>query len=178
MFSYQKILRNVENAPEFVTKDEFCTICGICPHYATKVLKNGLIPYVKRRREEQGAKRRYLFHYYDIATTDIIKFAKLYADISECNEKEEEIIKQYYTKRYEKIPDKLSIKEISELLGYDNETIRRWIEKGWTVGVKIRETYFVSKEDILNFVTSKYYRQIFKKSDVHKYNDNQIKEMI
>lgn len=81
MFSYQKILRNVENAPEFVTKDEFFTICGVCPHYATKVLKNGLIPYVKRRREEQGAKRRYLLHYYDIATTDIIKFAKLYADI-------------------------------------------------------------------------------------------------
>lgn len=178
MFSYQKILKNLEKVPKFVTKEEFCAICGICSHYATKLLKTGQIPYVKRCKQVQGEKQKHILHYYDIATKDITVFAKIHADISECNEKEEEIIKQYYKKKYKSIPDKLSIKETSQILGYDDESIRRWIAKGCLVGVRIRETYFIAKEDLIEFVTSEYYRKIFKKSDVHKFNDNQIKNLI
>ena len=178
VFSYKKILKNAKKYNEYVTKDEFCNICGICPHRATVLLKDGIIFAEKRCKSVQGNKCSHFIHYYEIAISDILNYAKANAPVSDCSKKEKSKIRFYYEKVFESAPDKISINEVSELLGYNRNSVIRWVNNNVISAVKIKERYFVAKDDLLSFVVSDYYMNIFDRSEKHMINDNRIKSFL
>ena len=178
MYSYAKIVENSKKYPEFVRKAEFCEMCGICPLTAARALKSGAVSYTKRYARAQGPRREYLVHYYDIAVKDILRFAKDKCSISECQESDLEKIKLFYIREFENLPDILRSTEVSKILGYGKEAIRRWIVSGLLCGVRRKEKYYVAKEDLILFLLSDHYRNIMRKSDIHIQRDNLIKEIL
>lgn len=178
MYSYAKIVENSKKYPEFVRKDEFCEMCGICPRTAARALKSGTVAYTKRYARAQGPRREYLVHYYDIAVKDILRYAKDKCSLSECQESDLEKIKLFYIREFENLPDMLQSTEVSKVIGYGKEAIRRWIISGLLVGVRRKEKFYVAKEDLILFLLSDHYRNIVRKSDIHIKRDNLIKEIL
>ena len=68
--------------------------------------------------------------------------------------------------------------EVSKVIGYGKEAIRRWIISGLLVGVRRKEKFYVAKEDLILFLLSDHYRNIVRKSDIHIKRDNLIKEIL
>ncbi len=178
MYSYAKIVENSKKYPEFVKKADFCDMCGICPLTAARALKSGAVAYKKRYAWEQGPHRQYLVHYYDIAVKDILRYAKDKCSIAECQESDLEKIKLFYIREFEHLPDILKSTEVSKVIGYGKEAIRRWIIGGLLVGVRRKEKFYVAKEDLILFLLSDHYRNIVRKSDIHIKRDNLIKEIL
>ena len=178
VFSYKKILNNARKYDEYVTKDEFCNICGICPHKATVLLKKRVIFAEKRCKYVHGNKRNYYLHYYEIAISDVLDYARANAPVADCSNGEKMKIRIYYEKLFEDVPDRISLKEVAKLLGYSHNSVIRWINKNVISSVKIKERYYVAKDDLLSFVISDYYINIFDRSEKHITNDYQIKEFL
>lgn len=170
MYSYRKILENTAYFPEFVSKDEFCKICGICEKTGTKILKSGKIPFKKKNLR--------LLHYYEIAVADIIKYVDDIYKLKICEESDLEILKNYYILKFIDVPDMISSKTVQLLTGYGNESVRRWITKGFLPAVKRRERFCVSKDDLIDFMCSVKYRSIIRKSATHVEDEINIKEIL
>ena len=146
--------------PEYVTKLQFCEICGICKSTAYKLLKSGRISYEERVER--------LLHYYNIPLIDVLQYKyekEVEGILSEHDTKQ---VQAYYENILLKYDDALSASDIRLITGYSKEAIRRWIIKGYIEAVKIREDFKVSKEDFIDFVISPMYNNILRKTQKHK----------
>jgi hypothetical protein len=146
--------------PEYVTKLQFCEICGICKSTAYKLLKSGRISYEERVEQ--------LLHYYNIPLLEILQYKYEKEVEGILSEDDTKKAQTYYENILLEYDDVLSIWDIHLITGYGKETIRKWIIKGYIVAVKVREEFKVSKEDFVDFVTSQMYCNIFRKTQKHK----------
>ena len=74
---------------------------------------------------------------------------------------------EWLTKRWCHRKDTISLKEIEKLLGYEHESVRRWINRGHLKCVKAQGEEIIAKEWLISFL-SDYGFKIAKKSQKHQ----------
>lgn len=150
----------INDNPEFVSKETMCNIMGICQSTGYKLLKRGIIPYNKRVEKS--------VHFYDIAVIDIVKYMQQQNSLFKLECKYKMKMKAICECDFKNENDVLKISDVSRLLGYCKESIRRWIENGHLGAYRVKQRLYISKEDLIDFMLTEYYNKIRFKSDIHK----------
>ena len=153
-------MKTVENGKkQYVTKKEFCKICGISESTAYKLIKYKKVNFEKCR---EG-----LLHYYKIPICEIEKLLKEKEAKKFISDEDTETIKYYYANKMLGYPDVIDSKDIQAITGYGKEIVRVWINTEKILGIVTRGKFHVAKEDLLDFLISPYYSNIIRKSKIH-----------
>lgn len=173
--------------PEIITLDQLYRICHISKRKGKWLLENKIIPC-----EDSGKKTRrfkiklddviaYLTH--DAVGEDVTVIpAGIFS--SKCYAKKEQniygrlILKlnipefyqevyQYYEKKYRKFPDALDVKTGSEMTGFGENCIHRWIKDG-KLRIYSRMERIIPKAYLIEFCCTRYYITICNQSKQHK----------
>lgn len=146
---------------QYVTKIEFCKMCGISSSTAYKLIKNGKIS------KTECCDR--LLHYYKIPISEIEQYRKEQEQKhrKSLSDKEVTIISKYYRTKMKDYPDVIESKDIQAITGYGKEIIRVWINSEKILGIVVRKKFRVAKEDLIDFLVTPYYSNIVRKSKTH-----------
>ena len=80
----------------------------------------------------------------------------------------------YYDGILKDKPPVISTVDICQITGYTNESVRRWIIKGWLKVFTVARIYAIPKETFLDFLLSKEYNNIEQKSKLHEKTNLQL----
>lgn len=153
-------MKTVEKSKkQYVTKKEFCKICGISESTAYKLIKCKKVSFEKCR---EG-----LLHYYKIPICEIEKLLAEKESKSFISNEEAEAIKYYYENKMIGYPNVIDSKDIQAITGYGKEIVRVWINSEKILGIVTRGKFHVAKDDLLDFLISPYYSTIIRKSKIH-----------
>lgn len=163
-----KISENVTQIvqKDYVTKDEFYKICGISKKTARKLLIDRKIQF------EKCSTGSTYFYKIPLSEVERYKQEKLRGKI--INEKQSMKIRLYFKKKLKGYGDVINLLDICVVTGYGKEGVRKWINSGKLLGVISKGSFKIAKEDLLDFLTSSYYQNIVRKSDVHKEDEKVI----
>ena len=159
----------VEQYPKCITKIQFCEICNVSKSSAYRLLQSGRIAY------EECTER--LLHYYKIPLVEALQYK--YEKESEGILSEDELnnTRLYYETILIRFDDALSVYDIHKITGYGKETIRKWIINGYLLSIKVRTKFKISKGDFIDFITSKRYCNIIRKSKEHRNSIASVKNL-
>lgn len=76
--------------------------------------------------------------------------------------------REYYDGILKDKPPVISTVDICQITGYTNESVRRWIKKGFIKTFYIVNSYATTKEQFLEFLLSREYNDIEQKSELHE----------
>lgn len=150
----------------FLTKIEFCEICGICPSTAYKLLKSEKIKFEKIA---DGNNRHYKIPY-----SEAEKFISEKQEKGILNEKDKKKLVSFYRRKLSLCPEVILAKDVQDITGYGKETVRQWIMKDILPGVNVRKRFRIAKDDLIDFMVSPYYITIKRKSEKHRYELAQL----
>ena len=143
----------------YVTKKEFCKICGISESTAYKLIKSKKVNFEKRH---DG-----LLHYYAIPIKEAERYIYEKTNRGVLAKEQISSIKSYYRNKMRDYPKIIDAKDIRTITGYGKEIIRKWINSEKILGVVVRKRFRVAKEDLIDFLASPYYSRIIRKSMTH-----------
>lgn len=166
--------------PDEMNKEQLCQMCHIAKRTALWLIKGKLIPC-----RSSGKKTRC----YSIKKSDVVIFLnereknpskflppeKWYSQSgAACIPKPAEpdgislaSARSYYTRLLRNTKDVVDVKFVSELTGYTVHTVRGWITDRKLRAFALPGVYAVPKEYLINFLSSKAYNSIRRKSRKH-----------
>ena len=173
-------IKELENYPDVMSKDQFRKACHISCRKAYWLLNSGIVPC--RRTDKQT-------HSYFIDKSEVIKYIESYrvnpllyvmpanADKRARKTEEEYVcitgipkakIKSFYRASFSREPELLTAKRIGVLTGYSDRTIRAWQNRGdlKCLSRHLRPLLF-TKESLINILASDHYNNKHRKSEVH-----------
>ena len=156
-----------EQIRENVTAEEACRILHISKRKCAWMLQNGMIPC-----EDTGKKtRRYTIWLDDILTVrdDIAEHPERYYIPVTFTAKEPakprkhhpyylvlgevpEDFRAWLDDEWYKMADTIKSREVSELLGYDGASVRRWINRCWLKSVHAHGQAIIAREWLIDFM--------------------------
>ena len=149
----------IEKYPPFVNQKQMAKICKITVSTVRTLIKNSEIPFKKRNEK--------LLHWYEIDLNDALKY--LYE--KECRQeiKSPYMVKlrNFYKKHLITYPDVLTVKEAMEITGYSDTAIENWVNKDLLCAYKGTK-FKIPKVYLIDFLCGVYYRQIRRKTLIHK----------
>ena len=162
--------------PKTINSEQLRIILGISKRKCAWMLQNGVIPC----KDTEKKTRRYtieitdVIHYVNTLSENphayfippIFSANKSTSEIRYPNELREDF-SEWLIKRWCHRKDTLTPKEIEKLLGYEHESVRRWINRGHLKCVKAQGEEIVAKEWLISFL-SDYGFKIAKKSEKHQ----------
>ncbi|MBQ6903154.1 MAG: helix-turn-helix domain-containing protein [Lachnospiraceae bacterium] len=143
-----------ERYPAYVTQAEFAKIAGICKKTAYKLNRTGKVPY----REVRIGFR----HHYEIRTEDVISYLASHMPEVDC--KVTDIWRQALHDYLAPEADVLKLKDVVRISGIGKNNVDRWVKSGRLKAFKCRNVYQVTKEDLIDYLASPYYRFAHRKS--------------
>ena len=166
----------VSASPKTINSEQLRIILGISKRKCAWMLQNGVIPC----KDTEKKTRRYtieitdVIHYVNTVSENpfayfippIFSAKKSTLEIRYPNELREGF-SEWLTKQWCHRKDTLSPKEIEKLLGYEHESVRRWLNRGHLKCVKAQGEEIIAKEWLISFL-SDYGFKIAKKSQKHK----------
>ena len=161
-----------ENYPESISSEQLRIILGISKRKCSWMLQNGVIPC----KDTEKKRRRYtieitdVIHYVNTVSENpyayfippIFSAKKSTSEIRYPNELREDF-SEWLSKRRETF----SPKELEKLIGYEHDSVRRWINRGHLKCVKAQGEEIIAKEWLITFL-SDYGFKIAKKSQKHQ----------
>ena len=162
--------------PKTINSEQLRIILGISKRKCAWMLQNGVIPC----KDTEKKTRRYtieitdVIHYVNTVSVNpytyfippIFSAKKSTSEIRYPNELREGL-SEWLTKRWCHRKDTLTPKEIEKLLGYEHDSVRRWINRGHLKCVKAQGEEIIAKEWLISFL-SDYGFKIAKKSEKHQ----------
>ena len=162
--------------PKTINSEQLRIILGISKRKCAWMLQNGVIPC----KDTEKKTRRYtieinnVIHYVNTVSENpfayfippIFSAKKSTSEIRYPNEFREDF-SEWLAKRWCHRKDTLTPKEIEKLLGYEHESVRRWIKRGHLKCVKAQGEEIIAKEWLISFL-SDYGFKIAKKSQKHQ----------
>lgn len=165
---------------EKITSEQVCKLLHISKRKCSWMLQHGMIPC-----EDTGKQtRRYTIYLADVLTfkadyeahPDRYFIPQLFTADSAQPKKRlpyylapEEIpadFRPWLDDEWYDLADVLSPKEIELLLGYDTDSVRRWLNRGWLRSIKAQGTEVIAREWLIDFMCDYAFR-IAKKSEMH-----------
>ena len=168
---YSDLLRQY---PAYMTKEQMYQVCHISKKTCLFLLQSGLVPCLdsgkKTRRFKietanvKGKSRRKKRRKQGTGTPSPSVAAI-----------DPYIMREYYRAELELYPDDvLTAKQISEFTGYSYSSVVRWCNKQYLQNFYIRHRFYVPKEYLLDFFTSRHFINISVKSELHKERNQQL----
>ena len=166
---------------EIITKEQLYKILHISKQRAKFLLDNGYIPCVDTGKKT----RRYQIKMSDVqefidsnvevdySTLPSVPIKKVNRDIMYDNLNLKKA-REYYDGILKDKPPVISTVDICQITGYTNESVRRWISKGWLKVFTVARIYAIPKETFLDFLLSKEYNNIEQKSKLHEKTNLQL----
>lgn len=160
-------------------------ICHISKKTCAFLLESGRVPCI-----DTGKKT----HRFKIKTTDVIQYLRDRDDYPELFKAPDGFYKkngckkapsfddvftandlmrmrQFYRKKLEDAPDVMSVDQIAQFTGYHKNSVARWCSKKELESFHIRQRFYIPKEYLVEFLSSKYFIGIAVKSEEHlKFN--------
>lgn len=165
--------------PEFVTQKEMCAILGVCKSTGYAIQKRGIIPF-EYENTPQGRRQQ-------IKVADILAFQKKQTQFNKSESAFMNALLQYFNKQLYAYPSVLTVSDIMQFTGYAKTTINNWITCGTLnalqyKGKKIKSFKYgrgsiVTKECFVEFAASPYYRNIRRKSKLHKEQEQEYLQL-
>lgn len=162
--------QNEHYHPEYVTQKTMCAILGVCKSTAYAIQRHGLIPF-EYENTPDGRRQR-------IAMADILDFQDRQKCFGEPESDFVNILRQYFVKRLKQYPPVLTVSDMTRFTGYAKTTINNWIASDELAslrykGQRIKSLVYgrgslVTKESFVDFLVSPHYRNIKRKSTLHK----------
>ena len=166
----------VSTYPKTINSEQLRIILGISKHKCAWMLQNGVIPC----KDTEKKTRRYtieitdVIHYVNTVSENpyayfippIFSAKKSTAEIRYPNDLREDF-SEWLTKRWCNRKETFSPKELEKLLGYEHDSIRRWLNRGHLKCVKAQGEEIIAKEWLITFL-SDYGFKIAKKSQTHQ----------
>jgi hypothetical protein len=160
----------LERYPEYVTQKEMGNILGICISKAYTIQKKGLVPF-EYVNTENGRKQQ-------IKTRDILSYKYSVILFNKSESEYVDGLRSYYKGLVQLLPNVLLVSDIMSFTGYSKTTINNWVSKDKLKsltykGKKIQSFHrgkgsLITKDALLDFLTSTYYRSIARKSSIHR----------
>lgn len=144
---------------EYLTKQEFCELCGISESSAYKLMKTEQIHFEKCC---DG-----LLHYCKIPLSEALWYMKLKKKDRTLSCEQTTKLRRYYEIKLCEYEDVITAKDIRTVTGYSKEIIRKWINSGKITGVIVKKKFRIAKEDLITFMVGAYYHNIKRKSEEH-----------
>ena len=166
----------VSTYPKTITSEQLRIILGISKRKCAWMLQNGVIPC----KDTEKKTRRYtieitdVIHYVNAVSENpnayfippIFSAKKSTSEIRYPNELREDF-SEWLTKRWCNRKETFSPKELEKLLGYEHDSVRRWINREHLKCVKAWGEEIIAKEWLITFL-SNYGFKITKKSQKHR----------
>ncbi|WP_041225752.1 MULTISPECIES: hypothetical protein [unclassified Dehalobacter] len=169
----------IDRYPEYVTQKEMCVILGICTSTAYSIQKKGMIPFEYINTSE-GRRQR-------IKIIDILRYQYETMCFTESENKFIEGLRRYYQKQLRKIPKLLLVSDVMRFTGYSKTAVNNWILRNELKPLSFKNKRIqsfrrgkgsvITKDTFLDFLTGPYYRNITRKSDVHKEQARQYEQL-
>lgn len=156
--------------PEHMTQKEMATMLSICKSKSYAIEKRGQIPYeyistVKGRRQL-------------IKTADILRYQYEKMCFNETDSEYTDMLRVYFEKLLRAYRPTLVTADIQHFTGYVKTTVNNWIARGLLKALcyqnkRIKSPQFgrgtlIPKVAFVDFLISPYYRNIARKSTLHK----------
>jgi hypothetical protein len=145
--------------PEYVTQQQMSEICGVCKSTVYQAEKRGKIPYEKLITGR--------VHTHKIWLMDVLAFK--YKREYGYRQSNDYIayLRRFYERLLKDFPDVLSALAVSEITGFETDSVQRWISKGnLKAFIKGRGRGFrIPKESLMEFLVSPAYNAIQDKSE-------------
>ena len=162
--------------PKTINSEQLRIILGISKRKCAWMLQNGVIPC----KDTEKKTRRYtieitdVIHYVNTVSENpyayfippIFSAKKSTSEIRYPNELREDF-SEWLTKRWCNRKETFSPKELEKLLGYEHDSVRRWLNRGHLKCVKAQGEEIIAKEWLITFL-SDYGFKIAKKSQKHQ----------
>ena len=71
------------------------------------------------------------------------------------------------------VPDTLTVEEVAELTGYHRRTILRYVQRKYIYGVNMMGKYYISKQNIINYLATD---KAFKNTQKSEWHEKVIEE--
>ena len=139
--------------PVYVTQKQFASLAGICLKTVHKMTKNGFIPY----REVRSG----FHHHYEIPTEALIRY--LESRLPETDQGMTLLWKDGLYHYLEHEADVLRLRDVVRISGIGKNSVDRWIKAGRLKVFMCRHVYRVTKEDLILYLSSSYYRGAHRK---------------
>ena len=166
----------VSTYPKTINSEQLRIILGISKRKCAWMLQNGVIPC----KDSEKKTRRYtieitdVIHYVNTVSENpnlyfippIFSAKKSASEIRYPNELREDF-SEWLTKRWYNRKETFSPKELEKLLGYEHDSVRRWLNRGHLKCVKAQGEEIIAKEWLITFL-SDYGFKIAKKSQKHQ----------
>ena len=162
--------------PKTINSEQLRIILGISKRKCAWILQNGVIPC----KDTEKKTRRYtieitdVIHYVNTVSENpnayfippIFSAKKSTSEIRYPNELREDF-SEWLTKRWCNRKETFSPKELEKLLGYEHDSVRRWINREHLKCVKAQGEEIIAKEWLITFLSG-YGFKITKKSKKHR----------
>ncbi|MDF1494579.1 hypothetical protein [Caproiciproducens sp. CPB-2] len=169
--NYNEFIRSEsERYPEYMTQKEMAAMLTICKSKVYDLQRCGQIPFeydiTAKGRQQQ------------IKTTDILRYQYELICFNEIDSDFTDMLRSYFEKRLKEYPKLLITADIQRFTGYVKTTVNNWIERNLLKALcyqnqrikspQLGKGTLITKEAFIDFLTSPYYRNISRKSTLHK----------
>ncbi|WP_409969928.1 helix-turn-helix domain-containing protein [Bengtsoniella intestinalis] len=173
MDQYERLLQKY---PDYISKEQFYKICHISKSTALQLFQSNLVPVIDTKRKT----RRYF-----IAKKDVIiylrernsdpekyhitrcKWMQSYESSGHLTDARSRRIKVYITGQWQLESDVLTVADLRRLLGYQLQTIRKWLSDGTLASFKLGHIYYIPKQYAIDFVGSQTFYAFTRKTKEH-----------
>ena len=140
--------------PEHVTQQQMCAICGVCKSTVSRAEKRGEIPFEKIITGQA--------HTHRIKLEDALAFKYKREYGYRSDEEYIAYLRKFYERRLKNYSDVLSISDVSKVTGFGENSIQRWVGKGYLkIFIKGRGGGFrIPKKALIEFLVSPVYNVI------------------
>jgi len=169
----------IDRYPKYVTQKEMCAILGICISTAYSIQKKGMIPFEYVNTSE-GRRQR-------IKLSDILLYQYEKMCFAESENELIEGLRRCYQKQLRKFPKLLLVSDVMRFTGYSKTTVNNWILRNELKPLSFKNMRIqsfrrgkgsvITKDTFLDFLTGPYYRNITRKSDLHKEQARQYEQL-
>ncbi len=159
-----------ERYPEYMTQKEMAAMLTICKSKVYALQRRGQIPFEYGSTAE-GRRQQ-------IKTTDILRYQYERMCFNEIDSEFTDMLRSYFEKRLKAYPKLLITADIQRFTGYVKTTVNNWIERDLLKALcyqnkrikspQLGKGTLITKEAFIDFLTSPYYRNIVRKSVLHK----------
>lgn len=161
METLKRIFSDVyQRYPEYVTQQQAAEICEVDVQTIRKWEKSGDLPYV--------TVIDHLVHYHQIKLDTLLTCLYIKNCLHDGDSPFIVKLRQYYTKKLLKYADGLLIREVSTITGYGKTAVVNWMNRGRLKGHNRGRIYRIPKKYLIDFLCGPYYRQIVRKSKIHR----------
>ncbi len=161
---------------DYISKEQFRKEAHISKRKALALIQSGLVPAIDTHRKTRRywIKREDVLHYIQEREVRPNKYRRkippkvlcqgAYVEYDPCTAIK---LRRSITSIWSEVPDMLSTCMISQLLGYDADTVRRWLKKWAAARIRTQYGTLFSKKSLILALTGKEIQTMKYKSQEH-----------